>query len=187
MKITTLPKTINQLCSQLEGIGDLLDISYAAAGNMKLMLHRDGNREGTLAEYIQAAQYALSQARGIVVAANTEVFRAKQKERNSKYAHHRAAYYARTRAAAGKEPTLKTMASDREVAARYAERLQGLQEYQELQAKNKQQYAADRAHTESEKARLQALSPKFELDLSNLPATVRPFCQQADDGDEVPF
>lgn len=122
MKITTLPKTFNQLSNQLEGIVELIEIAEAAAGNMGLKDDRDWQKEGTLLEYLEAAQYALTRANEIVGHAQSDESRAKQRERNVKYAHHRKAYYARCQAAAGKESTRASSMAEAEMAWRAAEK-----------------------------------------------------------------
>lgn len=120
MKITTVPKTLNQLENQLQAIEDLLDITQLASDKLGVNGDRHSREEGTLLEYLHAAQFALMNAKQIVGDACAQEFKKKTRERNDKYAHHRRAYYARTRAAAGKGPTACTMMVEAEIAARAA-------------------------------------------------------------------
>ena len=146
MKPTTQAKTINQFTNQIGALEEILDAAIAGSIQLGLTNNRVTNHEAgapCLHQALMEAQRAIAVAHNIAVSANTDVVRAKQKERNGKYKYLREEYYAKkTDNSFSRAKALQSAAEGR----------RRLKDYQDLKVKNKRECDAVHQQVEADKA-----------------------------------
>lgn len=188
MKPTTQAKTINQLCNQLEAMEQILASVMAGAADLGINRSRAKYAradEVNLGEALSNICWALRDANSIAISANTEVYRAKVRERNGKYSYLRTEYSARKATCPSEQARLMRIAEGRRQAVEY----EALQEANRKQAEEniratQEQLAAVRAARAAESERLDR---QAQDRATQFPAWVQPdgCCDEVDDIDWI--
>lgn len=188
MKPTTQAKTFNQLCNQLEAMEQILASVMAGAADLGINRSRAKyarDDDPNLGEALANLRLALKEASSVAIDANTEVYRAKVRERNGKYSYLRTEYSARKATCSSEQARLMRIAEGRRQAVQFeAEREAHRKQAEEDIRSTQEEIAAFHAARAIE---LEDLHRRARERANQYPAWVRPdgCCDEVDDIDHI--